>query len=313
MGDDDIYRFIKKGENICGVIADAKTKKPIKNAEVKLSDAEGNTYKTFSSEAGTYCLNVPVDKQLTLEASAEGYGDYTSILDVRTGDSEAPAINLVPKGRIDLIVDVTQKDGGKLEGASVFLINEQTGEIVEQRSPENGIVKFDLFPNQQYKLKVGKVTEGGGVYDRFEKAISTMGFTKAEAINEKAELTRFNQDYIYNLPNIYFDLNSSSLKADAQKELDKIVVIMNIFPRMEVEMSAHTDSRGSAELNMKLSVLRAKACVDYLSKKGIDAKRLLAQGYGETQLKNKCKDGVTCTEAEHAINRRSEFKVLKLD
>jgi outer membrane protein OmpA-like peptidoglycan-associated protein len=63
---------------------------------------------------------------------------------------------------------------------------------------------------------------------------------------------------------------------------------------------------------MTLSEKRAKSAVDYLISQGIDAARLKAKGYGETKLLNRCADGVQCTEEEHALNRRTEIKVLKI-
>ena len=53
--------------------------------------------------------------------------------------------------------------------------------------------------------------------------------------------------------------------------------------------------------------------VDYLVKKGINRKRMVAVGYGESQLVNECTDGVACTEAEHQKNRRTTLKVMRLN
>ena len=79
---------------------------------------------------------------------------------------------------------------------------------------------------------------------------------------------------------------------------------------MVIEIGAHTDASGPSGYNLELSERRAKAVKRYLEKKGISASRLVAKGYGETQLLNKCKDGVRCSKDEHAINRRTEFKVI---
>ncbi|MEQ1666747.1 MAG: OmpA family protein, partial [Bdellovibrionales bacterium] len=93
--------------------------------------------------------------------------------------------------------------------------------------------------------------------------------------------------------------------------LDKVVSILAQVPALKLEVSSHTDSKGSNESNLALSKKRADAVVAYLVSKKIDAKRLVPVGYGETKLLNKCKDGVECTEEEHAKNRRVEFKVIK--
>jgi outer membrane protein OmpA-like peptidoglycan-associated protein len=80
-----------------------------------------------------------------------------------------------------------------------------------------------------------------------------------------------------------------------------------------VELSAHTDSRGSSKDNLNLSQKRAQSCVDYLIQKGVPKANIVAKGYGEGKLVNKCSDGVECTEEEHQANRRTEIKVLKVN
>lgn len=84
-------------------------------------------------------------------------------------------------------------------------------------------------------------------------------------------------------------------------------------PTIKVEMSSHTDSRGSNQYNQELSQKRAESTVNYLMSKGISRNRLIARGAGETELLNRCADGVTCPENEHTINRRTEFKVVCID
>ena len=81
-------------------------------------------------------------------------------------------------------------------------------------------------------------------------------------------------------------------------------------PNAIVEIGSHTDARGSTESNQALSERRARSVVEYLIGKGIDKERLLAVGYGETRLLNECADGVKCTEDEHLVNRRTEFKIF---
>ena len=87
---------------------------------------------------------------------------------------------------------------------------------------------------------------------------------------------------------------------------------MRKHPTMVIKIESHTDSRGSNNYNMKLSDRRAKSTQDYLLSRGIAPERIeSAIGYGETQLLNKCSDGVKCTPEEHQLNRRSYFYILK--
>ncbi len=118
--------------------------------------------------------------------------------------------------------------------------------------------------------------------------------------------------YVVNIEPIYFELNSSYLTKEAKHELDKVVDLMNRYPDMIIESGSHTDSRGIEGYNIWLSDRRAKSTVNYIINRGIDATRIAGKGYGETQLINQCSDGVNCTEAEHAKNRRTEFVILKM-
>ena len=91
------------------------------------------------------------------------------------------------------------------------------------------------------------------------------------------------------------------------KQLDNLVQFLKTNPKINIEIRNYTDSRGTAEHNLKLSTKRANAIKRYLINHGISYKRITAKGYGESNLLNHCKDGVTCTEAEHAQNRRTEL------
>jgi len=75
-------------------------------------------------------------------------------------------------------------------------------------------------------------------------------------------------------------------------------------------VSSHTDSRGSDGYNQTLSQNRANAAVDYVVSQGIARSRIYGTGYGETRLLNTCADGVSCSEAQHQMNRRTEMKVI---
>jgi len=110
--------------------------------------------------------------------------------------------------------------------------------------------------------------------------------------------------------NVYYGLNEHKFNDAGQRVMDKVVQIMNANPNLNIELSSHTDSRAADKFNQNLSQKRAKFAVDYIISKGIDKKRLLAVGFGESKLINKCGNNVTCTEEEHAQNRRTEFKIV---
>lgn len=111
---------------------------------------------------------------------------------------------------------------------------------------------------------------------------------------------------------IYFDFDKSNIRPDAAIELMKVVEVMKLYPNMKVDVRSHTDSRGNDNYNMSLSDRRAKSTVKWMIEQGIDKSRLTGKGYGESQLINKCSNGVPCSIEEHQLNRRSEFIVIEL-
>ena len=111
---------------------------------------------------------------------------------------------------------------------------------------------------------------------------------------------------------IYFDLDKSNIRQDAEVELAKILEVMKQYPTMEIDVRSHTDSRQTANYNLVLSDKRVKSTINWLIENGIDAKRLTGRGYGESKLLNECSDEIPCTEEAHQANRRSEFIIVKL-
>lgn len=110
---------------------------------------------------------------------------------------------------------------------------------------------------------------------------------------------------------VYFAFDKWDLNPTSKSELDRLAKDMQENPSVNLEMKSHADSRGPASYNMKLTEKRGKSVLDYLTAKGISASRVNAQAFGETQPVNKCKDGVKCTEAEYALNRRTETLVIE--
>jgi outer membrane protein OmpA-like peptidoglycan-associated protein len=110
--------------------------------------------------------------------------------------------------------------------------------------------------------------------------------------------------------NIYYDFNSHVILEGAATELDALLVTMKSNPNMMVELSAHTDSRGTRLYNQRLSEKRAASARDYLIRNGINPARITTMGYGESRLRNDCSDGIACTEEQHRFNRRTEVKIL---
>ncbi|WP_095953342.1 OmpA family protein [Flavobacterium sp. ACN6] len=117
---------------------------------------------------------------------------------------------------------------------------------------------------------------------------------------------------LLHLPMNFFDLGKATIKKTSEPQLLKVVNLLKEYPNMKLDIRSHTDSRSSSESNQILSEKRAQSTKNWLVQKGIGEERLSAKGYGETQLVNKCADGVKCTEKEHMQNRRSEFIIVAM-
>lgn len=145
---------------------------------------------------------------------------------------------------------------------------------------------------------------GPGVSDNLTEGLQ-MGTLLANIDLERAVI-----DKVLKFENIYYDYNKATIRPDAAKELDNLISILKDNPTIIVELGSHTDSRGSSAYNRNLSQERAQSAVDYIIEQGgIESSRIAARGYGESQLTNKCADGVKCSDFEHQKNRRTELKV----
>jgi len=111
---------------------------------------------------------------------------------------------------------------------------------------------------------------------------------------------------------VLFGYAGYQLDEPSVRVLNKVLIIMNQYPDLILELRSHTDSRGPSEHNLWLSNKRANEGLNYLIARGIHKKRLKGIGYGETKLVNRCHDGVECSEEEHANNRRLEFKLFEI-
>ena len=106
-------------------------------------------------------------------------------------------------------------------------------------------------------------------------------------------------------------MNKYDIRPDAEIEIQKVIVAMEKYPSLKIKVNSHTDSRGVDAYNLWLSRRRAQSTVDYMISKGISPDRLESEGFGETRLVNECANGVSCSEEQHQLNRRSEFIIFE--
>ncbi|WP_445733507.1 OmpA family protein [Mariniflexile sp.] len=134
----------------------------------------------------------------------------------------------------------------------------------------------------------------------------------AQQKNEEARNKEKNdiQNKLNDLETIYFVYNSSNLTSASKNTLSKLMAILNEYPKLTIEVSSHTDSRGSNTYNKKLSEGRLQSTLNYLLQNGMEPNRFTGKAYGEEKLTNECDDHTICSEIKHKQNRRSEFEIL---
>ncbi|WP_212003787.1 OmpA family protein [Chitinophaga sp. HK235] len=220
-----------------------------------------------------------------------------------------PAPKPVPAPQFSISGIVTDRTANMpLIAVTVTLTHKVTGVIVQTSTNDDGQYQFPADSGGVYELSYVKSKYTAITHD----TLSLKGYTTSVNIKRDKQMEQTPLHVPFKLDNIYFDLGKSDIRPDAARELDKLVTLLQENPTWEIELGAHTDSRANDAFNLALSQRRAAATVAYLVKKGINAQRLTAKGYGETKLVNRCANGIKCTEAEHLANRRTEFIILKL-
>jgi len=210
------------------------------------------------------------------------------------------------------VKDKTTKE--LLPNATVTLYNEDGSIAGQMTVNEDAKYKFAVTANTKYiieGLKQFYIPNSQNLETNEEGRLEFDIELEIESYDDAEEIIVTKEDgLIYiELENIYFDLDKWTIKPDAARRLDVLVDLLKKYPKMEVELGAHTDSRSSDDYNLRLSDNRAKAALDYMVANNIDIKRLTSKGYGESRPLVNC--GNNCSEDEYAINRRVEFIIVR--
>ncbi|MCX6352472.1 MAG: OmpA family protein [Bacteroidetes bacterium] len=206
------------------------------------------------------------------------------------------------------------KDGSIIVNGKITLVGSD-GSKESIKTDDNGKYFFKLEKGVDYEVKGGKKY----YFNSKPEYKTTKGLEFSTDLTQ--DLTLSKQDIIISVNNIYYDLDKATLRPESKKGLDSLATIMTEIPYIVVELGSHTDCRATFTYNDSLSLARSKSAIDYLVKeKSIDTARLVAKGYGERELVNRCAcepndvgPGKDCTEEEHQANRRTTVKVLRQD
>lgn len=205
-----------------------------------------------------------------------------------------------------------------IPNATVVLFDGEGKEIDRKTVGEDANFEFNLGCNLEYIIRGEKET-----YASDEKRFTTP--TKKQDLKIQLLLEIDEQEIqpcddlakVLDIPIIYFDFDKSNIRYDAEIELQKVLAVLTKYPTMHIDIRSHTDCRGPASYNEKLSERRAQSTRQYLIDKGIEAERLTAKGYGESRLVNDCgcepTNESSCSEEEHQLNRRSEFIITSIN
>lgn len=338
QGDDDIYGFkqlapIKNTPILSGVITDLITGERLDSALVEVKTVQGASIEgltAMTDSMGYYEIElVGVERDINVVASKEGYNEEQDTVAFGTDRNDYHQDLALTIAR-DYLISGTVRDKetlALLDQVKVTLYDNQRNEVFSTiYSDANGEFKSSILPyayqdNVDYTLKFEKE----GYLSKTRDLKEVLDAEANRRIDETLliDLTRIEEgvtnlgDELVDFGPIYFDLNSSYIREDAAKELDRIVDIMNEHPGMVVEVGSHTDTRDTDHYNMWLSDRRARSTVNYIVSQGISPKRIYGKGYGETQLKVKDAEIERATsieekEALHQKNRRTDFIVVKM-
>ena len=201
------------------------------------------------------------------------------------------------------VLVINENTNAAVAGARVDLYDTMGNRLSTKTSNVDGMVSFKAACDQAHEVQ--------GVLADFESNASKVAPANDQKVSATIALKPIEEIIVEDqivLNPILFDLDKSNIKAQAAFELDKVVSVMNKYPEMVIAVGAHTDSRATDAYNLTLSEARAQSTVQYIISKGISGKRISGKGYGESQPKVSCGD--TCSEAEHQLNRRSEFTIV---
>jgi outer membrane protein OmpA-like peptidoglycan-associated protein len=265
------------------------------------------------------------------------------IINVGTSSSHACG-QAQPKAKGSTLIDYSGKllTGKKnlvpVTNQKVVLQDQSDADIQTAITDNYGDFKFtNLNPDLSYKINVsaeddtkikdnilyaakpdGTVirtfnrTNKGFVYELLPAELNTLVREKEE--DTQLKIKKFSasaEKELTVIENIYYDVNSADIKPESVEKLDKIIASMTENASLKLLVTSHTDAQGEDAYNMALSEKRANKVMQYFILQGISKDRITAKGMGETQIMNRCKNGVDCSEIEQQLNRRTEFKFTK--
>jgi outer membrane protein OmpA-like peptidoglycan-associated protein len=345
-GDDDIYSFKMLKPfvpmlTVQGLVADCNDSESyLPGSRIVLKDATGRdiaTTKVDADGAYSFLLDPTLQAEFFLTGSKNNYQSTSETFSTENLPEGVRIINrdlcMIQIGAVSpdaqelalriIVLDKRTKE--PIEGSRIIIADETTRlQVANELSSAQGeyytpIRNKRILDDLIYRVRAdkqgysGKVVDYAGIYERAEVIEIVIELDRGDLPTPGQEIIDCLGNRIVLNP-IYFDLDKSFIRPDAAVELDKIVALLNRCPNMKMEIGSHTDCRASYAYNDALSRRRAQATIAYIKPRITNPSRLTARGYGEKQLAEPCPCEPTndsdCSEEQHQLNRRTEFRVL---
>ena len=302
---DDIYLFKRAHININCLVIDSLTYQKIPYSKVRITSKSGLTRDLFSDKNGKAILDMSPNREFTLTFSKRGYQTKRipfSTYGLKEESDTSFVVELVIGEELDFRGKVVDKQTMQpIPDASIVMQQPADGYLELLVADGKGKFSFSGEEGKKAKLEVSKEGYFTGKLD-----VDHIDPGKEVVIM----LEKIKKDMILDIEPIYYDFDKWDITPRSEAILNKIRTIMVDNPDISIELTSHTDVRGSFEYNHNLSQKRAKSAINYLVSKGIDRFRLSYSVYGETRVAVPCPPGQDCDEDVHSWNRRTEFKVI---
>ncbi|HPW85659.1 MAG TPA: OmpA family protein [Chitinophagales bacterium] len=321
-GLDDIYTFVDEGIDLEGIVVDAQTGEPICTSTVIMQTKKDRTDqgRAITECDGEFEFSVVKNTDYCFTATADGYFPNDSVcastVGVSPGGKVFVKIPLQKKRDYALNVTVLGKhasDSGlvPLPNATIQLTSVCEGWTKTYTTNERGQICEMLRCDCNYIVVANaKDYLPGMINVEQDNSFCLVDRVCGKNPREVQVVLERISGAPVELKDIYYDFDKWNIRSESEKELYKLLGFLQANPDAIVEIASHTDARAPYDYNIKLSQRRAQSVVDWLLSRGIDKKRLVRKGYGETKPRNNCTDNVECTEFEHQRNRRTEFSVI---
>jgi outer membrane protein OmpA-like peptidoglycan-associated protein len=282
----------------------------------------------FSNVAGEAFYDFIQYRTYLVLASADGYKTGERFFTVEPNDEGILTIRMedAPNCVNAFGTIATDGVGARISNARIRFTNKTTQKQVAARTNLNGEWDVCLPGDGEYTMLVDK--EGFNAENvSFSATKTKSNFKEVRLISSSmasigtpntSSVVKFAEAPVHTgaviiLDKIYYDYNKSTLNENATKHLDALCVIMKKYPSMEIDLISHTDCRGDAKANLKISEARASNAKKYMVFREIAPQRINAKGKGDSEPRNNCKRGINCSEDEHKFNIRTEVIVRKMD